>query len=242
MVTLVCLLVLSQPVSPVEKEDKVLTAEEFVDLAWRKRESRIKAIEDQIEQLPKKYDWEKLTADAKSKIEKPFRDQIATAKRSVDLDLNFKYPEMAANNEVFKLPRSNPRLAISDQYQVGKVVDGSSVCAVAKIVQVKVAKTGSISSRSTQTDIKLAVFEDLKETEFVEKPGAQLRLGGMWRRIGDTTVDGTKYPRATRWPHEDEVKKLWSKRLKEAEKGERDATRDKAAKDKEAKEKAEPAK
>lgn len=184
--------------APVE----LMTAKDFCEMAWKHRTAMIQELEKSLADLPKSKDWRRLSDDKKRAMERSLRREIAVRKADREIDWNDKYPSSAKIGEAFKLPRTNKRVAINDEYKVLEVINGTSV----------------IVHRPTWKGDNLQfIIEGLKPEEFIDDPGSPIKLSGMWHKVEKRKLNGVTYERIARWPHQDEVENLWPKFLEERE-------------------------
>ncbi len=184
-------------------------AEEYCEITYAIRKDMIRRSEEALAELPSRNDFSKMSAAARKKIEKPYRDTISAIKADRQCLWFTDWPSQALDKQVFKLPRTNERQAVNDSWKVAEVLDKSTVLAVSD---------GSHAINGRSLGIEYVVIADLKPGEFVERNGSTLKLTGVWHRIEDIKIQGEKYVQIARWPHEDAVKKLWPKYLESREK------------------------
>jgi hypothetical protein len=194
----------------------IATPEQFCMLSWERRQRDIRFLNEKIVKLAMENDFNKLGASARKTMEKPFRDQIALLVANRDLDWNIRDPQATERSEVFKIQRTNARLAINDQYRVEQVIDDNTVLAV-------YSERRRVGGRTSAVEHRL-VIGGMKPTEFLEKTGAPLKLSGTWYRDDDVKLGGQTHRRIVRWPHEEAVKRRWAKFLKDQEQALKEAT------------------
>lgn len=216
MLAYLCLAVLCGQ-EPEAKPAEPTTPTVFCALAYERRLATIAAIQAQLDELPKKNDYTKLSAEAKKKLEKPFKDQISAVRQNREVDWNVRLPDGAQMGEVFKFPRTNPKFAVNDQYGLQHVIDKKNIIAVRAEEAEVSQKVGTRIKKVKVPKETFLVIQGLKATEFTEKFRYPIKLSGLWVRIEDLKHDDKTHMRVARWPHENDVKAMWPQFLKDRE-------------------------
>lgn len=187
----------------VDAPIQVMTAKEFCELSWCVRTLYVMELESKLENAPKTKEWRRMTDESKRRFERGVKNDIGRIQANREIDWNHKYPDTAKAGEAFKLPRSNKLIAMNDEFEILEVVDETSVL---------------VRPRLTKVRSSPFIIEDLKPTEFIANPKSRIKLSGLWYKVRNRTWHGDDYQRISRWPHQQEVEKMWPKFLEAQEK------------------------
>jgi hypothetical protein len=217
MLTLMFLLVLTQVQEDGKPADEVkdVTAADYCRTAYDERLFKVLEVQSELSLLQKKSDWDKLSTEAKAKIEKPFRDRIAKIRANRAFDPNVKFPTDAEQFEVFSLPVPPERGA--KVLSIQQVIDKTTVVAGLLRPAVGNPERPETIIPGAYTSMQLVV-SGLKPSEVVDKAGTTIRISGLWQRIEDLKLDGKEYVQVMRWPHEQVARKMWPKYIEERDK------------------------
>lgn len=218
-----CLLICGQLAADAEPKEQ--TATDYCHTAYLARLELILDVETELALLPKKNDWDKLSDEAKAKLEKPLKERLEKIRRNKAMDLNVKFPGDVEMFEVFTfpdVPQGRPvKNALNRDWTIERVIDKNTV--VAHGVQVMPAAVDGIPGAVQFQDVSIVIVGQ------AGKVGSKIRLRGQWHRVDDVKYDDKDYVAVTRWPHEEAARKLWPEYLKEREKQFDEGSKGKAA-------------
>ncbi|MES2792716.1 MAG: hypothetical protein V4719_24095 [Planctomycetota bacterium] len=184
------------------------------EAVYKLRQDNIAVLEQRIQDLKTEYAWNELSPKARERIEKPRRNRLLQAKKDRSPPWPRSSPLDAKVGDVFHLDSvitlDNPNKDFNNDWHRDRLMGPSSILALGST---KRPKTAPLDTR--------IVIEGLKKNEIPDKRYGEMVLTGLWIRIEDLAVDGTKCIRIRRWSYDAETRDLWPSFLADKEKADK---------------------
>ncbi len=181
------------------------TPEAMCAVIYAAREEAIAATEKQLDALPSRNDWAKLSPEAQEKFKKPLRTYLEKLKSSKTIQIAPQTPWEVTPGKLFTMPVIKPP---QDGWMLARQLDKTTVLAFWAIPS---AAAPQVWKR------KYVVMEGVRGIKKDAKEGTPINTEGLWQRLEDMKLQDNAYPHLLRSPNEAAVKKMWPKYLAERE-------------------------